>query len=466
MKLISSKKTDEGKIELSIEVGADEFTPAVERAYKKNVSKINVPGFRRGKAPKAMVYKMYGEGMFFEDAINELYPEAYEQAVKEAELSPVAFPKIDIVKVDKDGFSFTALVVNKPEVEVGEYKGIKVEKIVKTVSEDEIDAQLEGMRQRGARIITVEDRAAQLGDTAVIDFLGMIDGVPFDGGSGENHSLKLGSGQFIPGFEEQIVGHKSGEEFDVNVKFPEDYHAELADKDAVFQIKLHELKAEELPELDDEFAKDVSEFDTLAELRSDIASKMQEHKNEESESDLENKIIDIIIDNMQGDIPEEMISAKVDEIGRDFEYRLQAQGITMLKYLEYMGQTKEGLRETFRPSAEKQVKIRLALEKVAELEKFEPTDEQVDAEYIRVAERFGGDVEKIKAAIPREEISEDTAVSMAIDLVKNSAVVTEATEAKTEEAEKSADKKEKAEKPAAKKPAAKKAAKKADEGQE
>lgn len=483
MKITSSKNTEPNKYELIIEVGVDEFTPAVERAYRKNAPRLNIPGFRKGKAPKAMVVKMFGEGMFFEDAVNELYPTAYEEAIKESGLSPVAFPKIDITKVDKDGFTFTALVVNKPEVEVGEYKGIKAEKVVKTVQAGEIDAELLRLRQRGARIITAEGRAAKDGDIAVIDFEGFIGDTAFDGGRGENHNLKLGSGQFIPGFEEQIVGHSAGDAFDVNVKFPEDYHDELKGKDATFKVKLHEIKEEQLPELDDEFAKDVSEFDTLKEYKESIAERLQKTKDAEAEADLENTLIEKIIQELKGDIPQEMIDTKVDDLLRDYEYRLRGQGIPMDRYLEYMGQTKESFRETFKEPAEKQVKIRLALEKIAKIENITPSDEDVQEEYKRVAERFGGDIEKIKASIPFDDIREDTAVGKAIDIVKDSAVITEVEEkaakpakktakpakkpaAKTEAGEKPTKKaaaKEPGDEKPEKKPAAKKTAKKADE---
>ncbi|MCI8443458.1 MAG: trigger factor [Provencibacterium sp.] len=424
MTLTSQKKIETNKYELIVAVGADEFAPAVDRAFRKNIHRFNVPGFRRGKAPKSVVYKMYGEGVFYEDAVNELYPKAYQQALEEAKLEPVSYPKVEITEVNAEGFTFRAEVVVKPEVEVGEYKGIKAAKEVKTVEDSEIDEELDRRRRRNARMLTVSDRPAKQGDTAVIDYEGFVDGVPFEGGKGEGHHLRLGSGQFIPGFEDQVAGHSTGEEFDVNVTFPEQYHEELKGKDATFKVKLLSIEEEQLPELDDEFAKDVSEFDTLEALKADIREKLQEQKNHQAQDAFEDALIDKVIEGLTGEIPTEMYDNKVEEMMHDYEYRLQAQGIPMEMYLQYMGQTAEAFKESFREPAERQVKIRLALEKIVELEGITVSEQEVEAEYARIAEQYKGDVEKLKSSIPAAEIKKDLAVQKAIDIVRDNAVVT------------------------------------------
>lgn len=433
MTLTSQKKIETNKYELIVAVGAEEFGPAVDRAFRKNIRRFNVPGFRKGKAPKAVVYKMYGEGVFYEDAVNELYPKAYQEAVNEAKLEPVAYPKVEITQVDAGGFTFRAEVVVKPEVQIGEYKGIKAEKAVKTVEESEISEELDRRRRRNARMLTVSDRPAKEGDTAVIDYEGFIDGVPFEGGKGEGHHLRLGSGQFIPGFEDQVAGHSTGEEFDVNVTFPEQYHEELKGKAATFKVKLLSIEEEQLPELDDEFAKDISEFDTLDALKADIREKLQAQKDQQAQDAFENALVDQVIAGLTGEIPSEMYDNKVEEMMHDYEYRLQAQGIPMEMYLQYMGQTVESFKESFREPAERQVKVRLALEKIVELEGIEPSEEEVEAEYAKLAEQYKGDVEKLKASIPAAEIKKDLAVQKAIDLVRDNAVVTSAEEEVQEE---------------------------------
>lgn len=424
MTLTSEKKIETNKHELIITVGAEEFGPAVDRAFRKNIGRFNVPGFRKGKAPKAVVYKMYGEGVFYEDAVNELYPKAYQEALDEAKLEPVAYPKIEITEVNSEGFTFRAEVVVKPEVEVGEYKGLKAEKTVKNVEDSDVDEELDRRRRRNARMLTVSDRPAKEGDTAVIDYEGFIDGVPFEGGKGENHHLRLGSGQFIPGFESQVEGHSTGEEFEVNVTFPEDYHKELKGKEATFKVKLNAIEEEQLPELDDEFAKDISEFDTLDALKADIRSKLQEQREHEAQDAFEEALVSQVIEGLQGEIPTEMYDNKVEEMLRDYEYRLQAQGIPMEMYLQYMGQTVETFKESFRQSAERQVKIRLALEKIVELEGIEPTAEEIEAEYQKLAEQYKNDAEQLKKAIPEAELKKDLAVQKAIDLVRDNAVMT------------------------------------------
>lgn len=427
MSLINTNKLETNKYELTIRVDAESFAKAIDKAYKQNVKKINVPGFRQGKAPKNMVEKLYGEGVFFEDAINELYPTALAEAVEEAKLELVARPEVEMKTVEKaDGFEFVAVCIVKPEVEVKDYKGITAEKTVKAVSEEDVDGRIEAMRNRNSRLVEITDRAAAKGDTVIFDFDGYVDDVAFDGGKAEKFSLELGSGQFIPGFEEQIEGKKIDEEFDVGVTFPEDYQAEeLMGKAATFKCKLHEIKGKELPEVDDEFAKDVSEFDSVAALRADIKAKMQEAADKEATDAVENTLIDVVIANMTAEIPNEMNEARIDEMVRDFEYRLQSQGMNIDTYLQYTGMPIESFRQTFEEQAAKQVKIRLALEKIVELENIVIPQEDIDAEYVKVAESYKMEVEKVKSFIPQDDFAKDLAVNKAIDLIKENAIIKE-----------------------------------------
>ncbi|MFO7161343.1 MAG: trigger factor [[Clostridium] cellulosi] len=436
MGLNSANKIETNKYELEISVDKDKFAEAVDKAFKKNAKRINVPGFRRGKAPRSVIEKLYGEGIFYEDAVNSLYPQAYEEAVKEAGIEPVDRADIEVVDISKEkGVTFKAKVTVKPDVELGEYKGLKAVKKVYTVSDDEVNHELEHVRERNARIITVEDRAAQKGDIAVIDYEGFLDGKPFKGGKAEKQELELGSGTFIPGFEDQIIGHKIGENFEINVTFPENYHSkELAGKPAVFKIVLHELKVRELPELDDEFAKDVSEFDTLDEYKADIKKRIQEAKDKRSETEVEDALVEQIIGSMKAEIPEVMFERAIDNMVNDFNYRLQMQGMNLKTYLHYAGMEMDEFRKTFREQAERQVKMRLALEKIVANEKFEVTDEDLDAEYKKLAGQYGIDAEKIKNIINADDLKKDIVVNKAIDFVRNNAVITE--EAATEETHK------------------------------
>ncbi|MBC8558838.1 trigger factor [Fumia xinanensis] len=424
MSLVSKNNVATNKFELEVHVPAEEFEKACQSAYLKRVKKIEVPGFRKGKAPRKTIEKLYGEGIFFEDAINAVYPSALEAAVEEAGLELVARPMVDVTDVSKeDGFKFKAVCVVKPEVSVKDYKGIKVSKEVKEVTDEDIDKEIDRLRNRNARTISVSDRAAQNDDVVVIDFDGSVDGVPFDGGKAEKFELTLGSGQFIPGFEDQIVGHNVGDEFDVNVKFPEDYHAEeLKGKDSVFKVKIHEINAKELPEVDDEFAKDVSEFDTLAEMKDDIKNKLAEQNEKTATTEFENKLIDQVIANMEGEIPEEMYESRIDEMVRDFDYRLRSQGMDINVYLQYTGMDMDAFRLTFKEQAEKQVKIRLALEKVVELEKIETTAEDLEKEYQRIADSYNMELDKVKTMLPAADLMADVAVNKAVDLIKESAV--------------------------------------------
>ena len=461
--LKSSKKVDTNRYELEITIDKEKFAEAVMKAYRKTVKNINVPGFRKGKAPKNIIEKMYGESVFYEDALDILYPEAVEGAIKEADLKFVD-DKIDfdLVSIGKEGVEFKVKITVYPEVTVAEYKGIAVEKNAVSVTAKEVEEELNRLAERNARMVSVDDRAAEMGDTAVIDFEGFVDGVAFDGGKGEAFSLGLGSGQFIPGFEEQVAGHNIGEEFDVNVTFPEEYQAEeLAGKPAVFKVKLHEIKKREVPVIDDEFAKDVSEFDTVDELKKDLKAKALERKKKAAEEQVENAIVDKIVEGMTAEIPEAMITNRVKQMVQDFAYRLQMQGMNLETYIKYTGSDMAEFEKTFRPQAEKQVKMRLALEKIVELENIVPTEEEINAQIEKMANDYGVTVEQVKNAIPTEEIAKDLAVNKAIDLVKAEAVITEA---KKTAAKKTTTKKaDGEEKPAAKKSTAKKTTKKEEE---
>ncbi|HAN44317.1 MAG TPA: trigger factor [Ruminococcaceae bacterium] len=426
MNLVSNKKLENNIVELEVSVGADQFKPAVDRAFKKNSAKISIPGFRKGKAPRAMIEKMYGQGIFFEDAVNELYSSAYQEAVEQAGLEPVDRPDIEITEVNSEGFSFKAKVTIKPEVEVSDYKGIKVTKNIYKVTDEDVDAEIKKLQERNSRVIAVEDRPAMRNDVANINFEGFVDGVAFDGGKGENYPLTLGSGSFIPGFEEQVIGHNAGEEFDVNVSFPEEYHVEeLKGKPAVFKVKINSITSRELPTVDDEFAKDVSEFDTVAELRTDIAKKLEESKAKQADTEVEDKLIETVVANMKADIPQCMIENSIDRFVDDFAYRLQSQGLNIETYLKYTGTDMEAFRKTFAEQAENQVKIRLALEKIAQLENIAATSEDIEAEIEKLAESYKLDKEKVKSFIPEKEIAKDIAINKAIDFIRDNAKITE-----------------------------------------
>ena len=426
MELIRNEKVAENTVELEFKVSKEVFADAVSKAFRKANAEITVPGFRKGKAPRSVVEKMYGAEIFFNDAIDALLPDAYADAVEAAGIEPVARPEVDITACSKEeGFTAVAKVVVKPEVEVKEYKGLKATKKVAAVTDEEVEAELNTLRERNGRMVEVEGRKAELNDTANIDFEGFVDEVAFEGGKGEGFDLLLGSGQFIPGFEEQIVGHEIGEEFDVNVTFPEEYHAtELAGKPAVFKTKLNSLKAKELPELDDEFAKDVSEFDTLDELKADIRKAKEERAAQQAELDVENTLVDAVVASMEAVIPEEMVESRIDEMVRDFEGRMSQQGLQLATYLQYTGMEMESFRKTFREQAEQQVKIRLALEKVAAVENITVSDEEVEAELAKIAEAYKMQLEQVKSFIPAVEIKKDLAINKAIDFIKENAEIT------------------------------------------
>lgn len=436
MSLKETKKIDTNRHQLEITVDGEKFREAIAEAYKRNGKKINVPGFRKGKAPLHLIEKYYGSEIFFEDALNLLYNDLVEEAIKDSGLK-VINDKMDfeMVSISKeDGVDFKVSVTTYPEIEIGDYKGLKAEKTAVKVTPEEVEAEVNSMAERNARMVSVEDRAAQNGDTVIIDFEGFKDGVAFEGGKGEGHSLTLGSGQFIPGFEDQIVGKNIGDEFDVNVTFPEDYGAdELAGKEAVFKVKLHEIKVRELPTVDDEFAKDVSEFDTLDALKADLEKKALDRKTKAADEAVENALVQQIVDSIKGEIPEAMYENRLEQLTEDFAYRLQSQGLNLETYLKYTNSNIDEFKKSFRPQAEGQVKFRLALEKIVELENITPSDEELEAEFAKLAESYGVEVEKVKAVIPAEEISKDLAVGKAIDLVKENAVITEVEEKKAEE---------------------------------
>ncbi|MBC8576557.1 trigger factor [Yanshouia hominis] len=422
MSLVSSNQVETNRTELTVEVKGEKFQKAVDAAVAKNMKKITIPGFRKGKAPRAMVEKMYGKGMFYEDAMNALYPEAYSEAVDAAGIKPVDSADVEVLEVNDEGFTFKATVTTKPVPELGEYKGLSAVKAAVEVTDEQIEHQFAHLRDQYARVIEVTDRAAKLGDIADINFEGFVDGVAFEGGKGENHPLTLGSGSFIPGFEDQVVGHSVGEEFDVNVTFPEEYgEKSLAGKASVFKVKINGIKERQLPEVDDEFAKDVSEFDTLEEFKKDMKAKMIASAEEKAAADFENKLLEQVVANMKVDVPDCMIESRVRELMQDFAMRMSQQGLSLKDFLQYSGQTEEQFKETFRPQAESQVKTRLAMEAIAEAEKIVPTEEEIEEEYKKLSEQYHTELEKLRGIISAAEISEDVACRKALEIVRESA---------------------------------------------
>lgn len=424
MALKSSNKVETNTYEIEVTVTPEVFTDACKSAYAKQRKSIQIPGFRKGKATQGMIEKFYGEGAFYEEALEIVYPEAVSAAIEEAGLRTVDQPfDLEVPVMSKsEGVEMKMKVTVYPEVKLGEYKGLKASMLSTEATDEDVEKELDNMRDRNSRLVTVEDREAQMGDTAEINFEGFVDGVAFEGGKGENYPLELGSGSFIPGFEEQVAGHKTGEEFDVNVTFPEEYSAELAGKDAVFKCKINEIKAKEMPELDDEFAKDVSEFDTLDELKADIKKQITERKENEAKTDFENQLMEQVIANMECEIPECMFSQKTDEMIRDYSYRLQMQGIDLNTYLSYLGQDMDSFKASFKDGAENQVKASIALEAIVDAEKIEATDEEIEAEVNKLAEQYQMDAEQIKKAVPAEQLAEDIKRRKAVELIVDSAV--------------------------------------------
>lgn len=424
--LKSANKTETNIYTLEVSVSGEDFNKAILQAYNKQKNKIQLPGFRKGKAPLKMIEKFYGEGVFFEDALDIVYPGVVSDAIKEAGIEPVAAPHdLDVTKIGKDGVEMTMKVTVKPEISIDNYKGIEADKGDASVCADDVKKELASMQERNARVVTVDDRKAKKNDIAVIDFEGFVDGIAFDGGKGENYELTLGSGQFIPGFEEQIIGHKTGDEFDVNVTFPTEYTPELAGKEAVFKVVLHEIKMKELPALDDDFAKDVDdEVDTLAELKKKIKAELSDKKKEDVEKDFESAVLEKVVDLVEGEIPEVMYDNKLEDDVKDYENRLAQQGIPLDTYLQYMGMDRDKFKESMRDNAVKQVKLQLAVEKIAELEKIEATDEEAEAQLKEMADMYQLDVEQVKKWVNIEDVKKDVVGKKTVDfLVANAKAI-------------------------------------------
>ncbi|MBO4940666.1 MAG: trigger factor [Clostridia bacterium] len=419
------EKKEKNVVNFEFSVSGEEFRTAIEKAYKKNVGKINIQGFRRGKAPRQIIERYYGSEVFFEDAVNIVLPDAYDKAIDEQNIEAVAQPEIDVKEISREnGVVFTAKVAVKPEFELGQYKGVEVSKVTHRTTEKEINGEIEKIRERNARLVTVEDRSAELGDTTNIDFEGFADGVAFEGGKGENFDLKLGSGQFIPGFEEQLVGKNTGDEVDVKVTFPKEYHAEnLKGKDAFFKVKINSIKTQELPELDDEFAKDVSEFDTFEEFKADMTKKLKEKNKAKSKQELENKIVETICNNTEIDIPEAMFETAVNNQIRELAMQLQYQGMNIEQYAQYTGITLDAMKAQIRPDAEKRVKTSLVLEKIAKAENIEVSDKEIEKELEKMAEQSKMSVEDIKKYVNVDDIKDSKIVEKTIDFVVKNATV-------------------------------------------
>ena len=450
MSLKSCEKTGTNEVTIELSISAEAFADANVKAYNKVKKNITVPGFRKGKAPKAFIEKYYGEGVFYDDALEIAFPEAYEAAVEEAGIDPVDNPfDFDIKSVGKDGVELTCKVTVKPEITVGEYKGLKAEKEVVAVTAEEVEAELKKKQDDNARIVDVDDRAVENGDIVTIDYEGFNDGVAFDGGKAEEFDLTIGSGQFIPGFEEKIIGHNIGEEFDIDVTFPEEYHAEdLAGKPVVFKIKLHGIKVRELPELDDEFVKDISEFDTLDELKADIEKNMTEAKQANADREFEGKLLDMVAESVEGEIPECMIEKAIDDMIQDMDYRLRMQGLDFKTYLMYTGMDEKVVREQYKDQAAKDVKLMLAIEKIVATEGLDASEDEINAHYQKFADGYGMAVEEIKKVVSEKTAKNDITSRKAIDLIVDSAKAT------------------KPKKTAAKKTTTKKTAKKAEAAEE
>ncbi|WP_270419153.1 trigger factor [Butyricicoccus sp. AM78-15b2TA] len=435
MELKNTEKQEHSVVALTIEITKAEFEAAKDKAFKKTGKNITVPGFRKGKAPRKMIEKLYGEGVFFEEAFNIIYPDAMEMAVEKSGIKPVGRADVDLGDpAEEGGLTIIAKVPVEPEVELGEYKGIEVEKETVKVLQADVKAELNRMAQRNARTETVE-RKAKKNDTVDIDFEGFVDGVPFEGGKAEHHELTLGSGAFIPGFEDQLIGCKAGDEKDVVVTFPEEYHAkELAGKEAIFKCKVHKVEETILPEIDDEFAKDVSDTcETLDDLKKEITERLKAERQEAADNAFEEKVLDAVIDGMKADIPAAMIDAQVDTIVQDFGYRLQMQGMGLEQYLKMTGTEMGAFRAMFKDQAERQVKTRLALQKVVELEGITVSDKELEEEYAKMAEQYKMEVEKVKAIVSKEALEGDLKISNALEFIKKNAKVKKAAKKKAAE---------------------------------
>jgi len=425
MKVLNVAEIGANQKEIEIFIDHETFEAECEKAYRKNVSKFAIPGFRKGKAPRKMIERMYGVGAFYEDAINAILPTAYPEAVKEAALDVVSNPDIDIKAIDETGVVITAKVFVKPEITVTEYKGLTATKDAVEVTDEAVDAEIESVRKRNARTIDVTDRAVEDGDNVIFDFDGSVDGVAFEGGSAKKHDLLIGSGSFIPGFEDQMIGKNIGENFDVVVTFPEDYHAaELAGKEAVFKCYIHEIKKSEMPEFDDEFVKDVSEFDTIDEYKASIKATLTEKAEKAEDSKVDDQLIKAVCEKIEGEIPEVMFENEAENCIRDYENRLRYQGMDLDTFMKYTGQTMETLKTQFRPQAEQTVKTRLALEYIAKVENLTATEEEIATEYQKIADAYGIEVEKVKEGIASDAIADDVRVGKAVLLLRDYAVIT------------------------------------------
>lgn len=420
MKVTSVEKKEKSTVELTIQVEADQFEAAVQKVYLRTRGRINVSGFRKGKAPRKIIERMYGPGIFYEDAINDICPAAYEEAVKEQGLDDVGYPKVEVVEVGEEGFTFKALVSVRPEVKLGTYKGLSAPMEEVKVTEKDVDGELKPYIDRATRLVSVK-RKAKKGDTAVIDFEGFDNGTPFEGGKGENYELKLGAGMFVPGFEEQVAGMKAGEEKDLDITFPEDYQADLAGKAVVFHVKVNEVKEPQAPEVDDEFAKDVSEFETLADFRKSLGDKLLERRQAQAKADFENAVLEQLVENMECEVPDGMVERQTDQLMEDYAMRLRSQGITLDNYMTMMGMTPEAMRASARPSALRQVQIELALTAVAQAENIQVSDEECDAEAGKLAEQYNMPVDQVKATVTVDSLRKDLTLRKANDLVLSSA---------------------------------------------
>ena len=422
MKLVSNEKTEQNTVTLKFTIAKDVFDAQTEKVYNRKKNKITIQGFRPGKAPRHMIEKIYGKGVFYEDALNDLLPGEYAEALKESGIKAVAQPEIDVESIDENGVLVVAKVTVKPEVEIEGYTGIALSKETVKVTEKEVEEELENVRSRQGREIEVTYRPAKNGDTANIDYEGFADGVAFEGGKAEKQDLKLGSNTFIPGFEDQVIGHSVGDEFEIQVTFPTEYHApELAGKDATFKIKLNGLKYTELPEVDDEFAKDVSEFDTLAEYKADLKAKIQKRKEAEADRVFEGKLADALVEKLEVTLPEAMVNAEAENMLRDYDMNLRQNGLDLKTYLKYTGKELNDLREDFKPRAEKQLKLRLALERIAQKESLSVTEEEIEKEIADLAAAYNMSADDVKAYVAKEDLENDLLSRKAMDLVKSTA---------------------------------------------
>ncbi len=443
MNIKSNEKKENSAFELVIEVGAAEFQAAIDKVYNRQKNRINVPGFRKGKAPRKMVEKMYGSEIFFDDAISLAYPDAYEAALKETGLKPVAYPQLEVLEATADGFTFKATVTVKPEASIQDYKGLPVAKPEVKVSAADIKGELKPYIDRASRLVSVE-RKAKKGDTAVIDFEGFKDGEPFQGGKGENYNLELGSGSFVPGFEDQIIGMKAGDEKDLDITFPENYTPELAGAQVVFKVKVHEVKEKQEPEVDDEFAKDVSEFDTLDEFKKDLGEKLKARRQEQADREFEEAVITALLEKLECEVPQAMVDYRSDKMLEDYANRIQSQGIGFEDYLRMMGMTLDDMRAQSKTAAERTVRSDLALEAVAAAEGFEVSDAEVDEEISKLAEQYSMEADKVRSIVNTDDVRHDLLVRKALELVKSSvkkpakraAKKTDKAEEKTDEVEK------------------------------